>query len=45
MQALLTLNIFSHWLPGALLGAGLFGTLLALPMFFKDDTQPGSAPR
>ncbi len=45
MQALLTLNIFSLWLPGALLGAGLFGTLLALPVIFKQDTRPGPAPR
>lgn len=45
MQALLTLNIFSHWLPGALLGAGLFGTLLALPVFFKEDAPPGANPR
>jgi len=42
MQALLTVNIFSQWTPVALIGVGLFGALLALPLFCKPDERPGS---
>jgi hypothetical protein len=36
MDALLTLNLFSLSLPAALVGAALFGGLIALPLL-----QPG----
>ena len=41
MQALLTANISSQWTPVALIGAGLFGTLLALPLLCNPDKRPG----
>jgi hypothetical protein len=40
MDALLTLNVFALSLPAALLGAALFGALIALPL-----VPPGSRPQ
>jgi len=42
MQALLTVNIFAQWLLAALLGVGLFGLVLALPLFVNPN--PRSRP-
>jgi len=39
MQALLSVNIFSQCTPVALIGAGLFGALLALPLICNRNTR------
>lgn len=41
MQALLTVNIFAQWLLAALLGVGLFGLVLALPLIVNPNPRPG----
>jgi hypothetical protein len=39
MQALLTVNIFAQWILAALLGVGLFGLVLALPLLVNPDPR------
>jgi hypothetical protein len=39
MQTLLTVNIFAQWLLAALLGVGLFGLVLALPLIVNPNPQ------
>ena len=39
MQALLTVNIFAQWLLAALLGVGLFGLVLALPLIVNPNPR------
>ena len=41
MQTLLTVNIFAQWLLAALLGVGLFGLVLALPLIVNPDPRSG----
>jgi len=37
MNDLMALNLFAMSLPAALLGMGLFGGLVLLPLFFRND--------
>jgi hypothetical protein len=39
MQTLLTANIFAQWLLAALLGVGLFGLVLALPLIVNPNPR------
>jgi hypothetical protein len=38
MNDLIALNLFALSLPAALIGMGLFGGLMLLPLFFRDHT-------
>lgn len=40
MNDLIALNLFSMSLPAALIGMGLFGGLVLLPLIFRDDRRP-----
>jgi hypothetical protein len=39
MQTLLTVNILAQWLLAALLGVGLFGLVLALPLIVNPNSR------
>lgn len=45
MFILLMLDMFSQWLPAALIGASLFGSLLALPWLLLDMQHRPAWPR
>jgi hypothetical protein len=45
MNDLMALNLFAMSLPAALVGMGLFGGLVLLPLFFRDDRRDDSGGR
>jgi hypothetical protein len=45
MIFLLALDLFARWLPAALIGASLFGSLLALPWLLLDMLRRPAWPR
>lgn len=42
MNDLIALNLFLMSLPASLIGMGLFGGLVLLPLIFRDDRRPRS---
>jgi len=45
MFILLALDMFTQWLPTALIGTSVFGSLLALPWLLLDMLQRTAWPR
>jgi hypothetical protein len=45
MNDLIALNLFALSLPAALIGMGLFGGLVLLPLFLRDDADSGRTPQ